>query len=405
MAESRKVRQPTAKYLRRLEEIRGIASDLINLHGTSGLTLSDVARALDLDTSSVTYYFKKKELLAASCFDRTLDVMDETVSAGEKGRTPQERVRLYLRESFGLYLRQRRSGANRLAILSDMRALDGDIRAPLDDKVIAVFNRVAGFFDDNRSPQDAGDCANIVISNAFWIFGWLDNYREADIDRAYHRLCEIFEHGICPDRVTWARDVFPLEEGPEDNDAQRRFLHAATKRINAQGYKGASVENIAADLGVTIGSFYHHLDNKDDLVAACCDRSFELVETAQDLAVQAGGTGGDQLGRQIATLMHHQYYGQSPLLRMSAFQALPMGLRERMYARASQEAAHVAGLISDGQRDGTVVAVDPAIASQVVMTTINAAVDVRHWSDRLPTRADPVSYADKLLHGLYRAEI
>ncbi|MDN8891457.1 helix-turn-helix domain-containing protein, partial [Staphylococcus aureus] len=56
--------------------------------------------------------------------------------------------------------------------------------------------------------------------------------------------------------------------------AQQRFLQAATRLINERGYRGASVERIASELNVTKGSFYHHLEAKDDLVLACFRRSF-----------------------------------------------------------------------------------------------------------------------------------
>ena len=39
----------------------------------------------------------------------------------------------------------------------------------------------------------------------------------------------------------------------------------------------SQVDEIAAELGVSTGSFYHHLDNKDDLVVACFRRSFALA--------------------------------------------------------------------------------------------------------------------------------
>ena len=57
----------------------------------------------------------------------------------------------------------------------------------------------------------------------------------------------------------------------------RAFLLAATRLINELGYRGASVQRIASELNVTKGSFYHHLDAKDDLVAACYRRSFDRI--------------------------------------------------------------------------------------------------------------------------------
>ena len=58
------------------------------------------------------------------------------------------------------------------------------------------------------------------------------------------------------------------------------FLQSATMLINDQGYVGASVERISAALNVTKGSFYHHLNTKDELVAACFHRSVDIIMSA-----------------------------------------------------------------------------------------------------------------------------
>src|SRR3546814_16881626 len=69
------------------------------------------------------------------------------------------------------------------------------------------------------------------------------------------------------------------------------------------GYRGASVQRIASELNVTKGSFYHHLDAKDDLVIACYKRSFDTIAEAQRLADERGGTHWRRLSSIIATLL------------------------------------------------------------------------------------------------------
>ena len=53
-----------------------------------------------------------------------------------------------------------------------------------------------------------------------------------------------------------------------DEVTRDRFLLAATKLMNREGYRGASVDKISAELKVTKGSFYHHNADKDELAAA-----------------------------------------------------------------------------------------------------------------------------------------
>ena len=72
--------------------------------------------------------------------------------------------------------------------------------------------------------------------------------------------------------------------GDADGSATEAFLRAATALVNEQGYRGASVDKISARLNVTKGSFYHHNDNKHDLISECFDRTFAVVRRALSLA-------------------------------------------------------------------------------------------------------------------------
>ncbi len=95
-------------------------------------------------------------------------------------------------------------------------------------------------------------------------------------------------------------------------------MRAATILINQQGYRGASVEKISGLLKVTKGSFYHHNDNKDDLVANCFSRSFAQIRAVQDAADAKGGSGWDRICTASATLVRSQLGPGGPLLRVTA---------------------------------------------------------------------------------------
>jgi len=65
------------------------------------------------------------------------------------------------------------------------------------------------------------------------------------------------------------------------------------------------VEKISARLGRTKGSFYHHYKNKDELVAACYDRTFAIIDEVLD-RVQKAGNHCDRLNDAIANLVRFQ---------------------------------------------------------------------------------------------------
>ncbi len=378
----------TQRFARRRNEILDLASDLINRHGTRGMTLTAVAKALGLDTSSVTYYFKRKDLLAAACLERTLLWLRDSAAIAAREPDPRARARSFLQQQFDLHRRQRDPAVPRLALLSDMRALDQDARAPLDQLYAAMTQVVRGFFDFGSDPDAtwrATISSTVLIQNVHWTPAWLPHYLDDDLDRAAARLFDILDRGLGVGR-DWPLDIAPLDP-PGDGDAQTRFLHAATNLINREGYIGASVEKIAAELGVSTGSFYHHLENKDDLVLACFDRSHALRAAAQARADAAGRDEGERLAIMASSLIALQFAGESPLLRTSAYQALPIDLRERMLQRTDRVTRHIAGTVADGIADGSLRAVDPEIAGHAVMAAVDAAGILRRWAGDRPLDA------------------
>ena len=60
-----------------------------------------------------------------------------------------------------------------------------------------------------------------------------------------------------------------------------------------------------------------------------------------------------------------------------------------------------AGIIADGISEGSLRAVDPMIASQVLMSSINNAYELRNWASRLPREKAVAYYASTMMAGLF----
>ena len=58
------------RFSRKRDAILDAASVQIERHGLKGLTFVAVADAVGLNTTSITYYFKRKDLLAAATLQR-----------------------------------------------------------------------------------------------------------------------------------------------------------------------------------------------------------------------------------------------------------------------------------------------------------------------------------------------
>ncbi|WP_339743810.1 TetR/AcrR family transcriptional regulator [uncultured Maricaulis sp.] len=397
----------TQRFQQKRERILDAATRLINRHGVKGMTFVDVAELVELNTTSVTYYFKRKELLAAAVLGRTIDRLEGLIRDAGAQATPRTRVARYVEAHLELHARIELKQARPITVLSDIRALGEPFRSELTARYVSAMRKVRDFFEPPRSDRDKilrTIRAHILVQNMFWLPGWLPLYSVSDYPRIARRMIETLEHGIAPDGANWTPrllQVSPRAQTLETEGMPENFARAATCLINEKGYRGASVEQIASELNVTKGSFYHHLEAKDELVLECFRRSHERIWLVQRAAIEAGGSQLDQLAGSIATLLEVQLCSDFPLLRTTALQVLPSEWRNDMLERSTRLARRFAGMMIDGISDGTVRTIDPLIASQFVMGALNSAYDLRGWIAPLPQETAIGLYSSTVAHGLF----
>ena len=397
----------SARFERKRELILDAATLLINQRGVKGMTFLEIAQSVNLNTTSVTYYFRLKEQLAAAVFEHTIERLEAMAREAGAEPDPQSRVARYLQLHFDHHRRVLRGEDRPIATLSDIRALEETVRLPLEKHYQAVFRLIRNFFgpfgDDLVRKALFTARAHMLTEVTFWLPVWVNRYSVSDFDRVRARLFELLAHGIAPAGVAWAPvPIADLDEPAEAaSDGGPAFLRAATRLINERGYRGASVDRIVAELKVTKGSFYHHLDAKDDLVLECFRRSYARVSRAQRLGDATEGNQWQRLSTTIATLLDVQFAADWPLLRTTALQALPGELRERVVESSNRMALRFAGTLVDGISEGSIRPIDPMIASQVVMATLNAAYDLRGWASAMPRDCAVRLYASTLATGLF----
>jgi AcrR family transcriptional regulator len=398
----------TRRFAAKRTLILDTASALINERGVKGLSLGEVAARIGLGNTSVTYYFKRKDVLAAACFDRGLDLLDAQVS--EAAALPDTRARItrLVALHFDDLADIERGTARPIARLSDMRATDDPMRGELVRRYFTIFRKARGFFGAGDGNGGYGDGArdeagllrlmrtHVLLETMHALPSWLDRYAGEEHGRVQARLVELLCHGLVPGDA--AADPRPEAAAPPP--APDRFLDAATRLINERGYRGASVERIAAALDVTKGSFYHHLDAKDDLVLACFRHSLATIAAAQQAALAIEGDHRRRLSTALAALVAIQLGAGTPLLRSTALVALPQELRREVLDRTNRLARRFAGMIIDGISEGTIAAIDPLVAGQVLLAALNVAYECRDIAGRVTPERAVTLYMSILLHGV-----
>ncbi|MFC9508357.1 TetR family transcriptional regulator [Streptomyces sp. NPDC057002] len=73
-------------------------------------------------------------------------------------------------------------------------------------------------------------------------------------------------------------------------ESRQRILDAAVEIAGERGYEGTSIAAVSAKCGLPASSIYWHFKDKDDLIAAVIERSFETWLTAVELPGEDTGT-------------------------------------------------------------------------------------------------------------------
>lgn len=403
-----RVAQSTERFSRKREAILDAAIPLMNHRGVKGLTLGLAAAAVGLSTTSVTYYFKRKDDLAAAVLMRGIDWLVEMATRAVAEPTPEARLHRLL----DIYLeRQRRialCAAPPLPILADIRALNEPQRTEVIGAYLMLFRTLRGLFETpelswmDRAGRNAR--THLLFEQLFWAPAWLHRYDPEDYPRVRERMFSILTEGFAAEGRTWTPQPPPMREitGEDGLDGREIFLLAATRLINSHGYRGASVDRISAELNVTKGSFYHHNVAKDDLVVSCFERTFEVMRKVQRLAQAGPGDPWDKLCAAAAALAEYQLSDHGPLLRTVALSALPEPIRDEMRQHVSRVSDRFAAMISDGIGEGALRPIDPFIAAQMLNATLNAGAELHFWVSGVTQAQAPEIFVRPLMMGVFR---
>jgi AcrR family transcriptional regulator len=403
-----KPKRSRQRFEKRREMILDAASRFINDRGAKGCTFQAVSEAAGLNTTSVTHYFPRKELLAQAVFTRTISRLADMATEASREATPQARVRRFLDLNIELRAEVLRGENLPLTTLSDVRTLDEAIRTPLELAFQDVFRIIRGFFGPSEGEAKVIHTAHahILLEAVFWLPIWISRYPLDEFPRVSSHFFDILANGLALPGTRWA--PVPLRgdadgEGHADGteESAPAFIKTATCLINESGYRGASVVRIVDALNVTKGSFYHHLQTKDELIAECFRRSFRRISRVQRAGAASGSNEWDQLASVIAALLDIQFDASWPLTRTSALQSLPPALRAEVVSRSDRVSLRFSGLLIDGAVNGNMRLVDPLIASQCITAVLNAAYDLRKWASRQERAKAIRYYASTLVSGLF----
>lgn len=399
-------RAPGGRYQQKRELILGAAARRFNTQGVRGATLEDIARDVGMNLTSIRHYFRRKDDLVAEGFLRSIGAHAERMRPAIHVAGGREaRVRALVKLYFGLRKEIREGSGPEVMIFGDMRSLTEEHGSQVWPRYTELFEIVRSVVADPAEVaadrQRANALAYVVCAQLFRSVFWLPSYPVDAFDWVEAKFADILLNGLAAPGRTFAAPAAPAEMTAPSPTSWESFLLAATGLINEQGYRGASVERIAAELNRTKGAFYHHVEGKGDLVAACFNRTLGLLQDAQNHAVASQTTGLAQAYAAVSTLVRRQQTPDGPLLRNSALMSLEMAQREPMQRQAAQVITRFADMATDAQLDGSGRLCDARIAGEMLMVTVNSAAQLKGWATGSSAENAVDLYVRPMFHGLF----
>lgn len=345
----------------------GAAAGRLNALGSAALSVDAVASGAGLSRNAIYYYVRDRSELAWLCFRETCAATLEDLAAAEAADPdPAAQIRRFVEANLA-------TRAGGLAAIADADLLPPPRRADvrtLEAQVAAAIAALVqrGIAAGRFRAVDPAIAARCLMGMIDWVRiapRWLAEPSGPDaLRRLADAVADLLLHGIsagaAPRADLWVpvdaltavrRNPFDRAEAREEK--RQTILAAASRLFNARGIEGASINDIAGELGATKGAFYHYFTDKTDLVVQCYRRAFDLFERFIAEARARGRTGFEQV-----MLVNHlncqaQLGASPPLMLQAGLESLPAAVRRDFVERARTVWLHVQQLFEAGVADGS----------------------------------------------------
>ncbi len=164
----------------------------------------------------------------------------------------------------------------------------------------------------------------------------------------------------------------PTRRAPYDAAS---LLDVAVRVFNERGYDGTSMEDLAHAAGISKSSFYHHVDGKEALLAAACERALSALSAIRDEPLSRSGPAVSRfehvLRRTAEALLAELPY-VTLLLRVRGNTAT----EKRALDRRRDFDRFAANLVAEAISDGDLRAdIDPLLATRLSFGMVNSVVE------------------------------
>jgi AcrR family transcriptional regulator len=164
---------------------------------------------------------------------------------------------------------------------------------------------------------------------------------------------------------------------PRDHDLKREaVVRAAARAFNARGYHNTSLDDVAADLGVTKPTVYYYVSNKEQLLFECFRTGLEQIREAFRAAERIDRPARERLDAVIRGYAEAIASDYGWCMVRAHEHDLGPELGRRINALKSEIDQGIRRLLREGVDDGSIAACDPRITAFAIAGALNG---IAHW--------------------------
>lgn len=288
----------------RHEQMLDAAAKHLNASGVSLTSLSDIAVSLGVSRATLYQYIEDREDLVFQCYRRSCEVMARHLGEAIRlGTDAAEVISIFVDRMLDPDRPETATRAE-IAVLNQERH---EIIQGLYD---AIITRLANVLETGAQAGVLRRCdgqinANIIISLVTWVplmHYWAPASRTFAPGRFAAALKSVILDGLAADKTAMPPyqpiDLSPLIArvvGVFDRDAvldakRETLLAIASRLFNSKGIDSTSLEEIAGHVGATKRTLYHHLGDKQTLLATCYTRAFRIFLFIMERMTDYSGT-------------------------------------------------------------------------------------------------------------------
>jgi AcrR family transcriptional regulator len=330
------------------ERLLQAAALQMNLEGAASVNLVSVSNALGMSPNSLYHYVKNRGdlvyqtyLRAGECLATDLQLIKS--NGGSASAKLQALTKLHLSTERGEHV-----------VLKHPEALP-----PAECKAIVKLHQsnvdsitaiIADGIENNEFRRvNPAIASQLVIGMMDWAqlwYRWTYDSAEKAIEKrskAALAINDILLHGICvnpmstiaiaPSLESISKQDFDFFDTKSVNERKRlRIIGAASRLFNTQGIKPTSIDDVAAAINASKGAIYHYFDNKNELLNACYEHTFDMFDLFISNAEAISENSGDTIP--IILQFHCQANASlhPPVLPQRAMSTLPKDFAKRILA-------------------------------------------------------------------------